>query len=177
MSALPKQYEWLLNEPAPKMIVFGLTLYGVAEIPGAASNPVILQWAQQLGIGKQYINDDTAWCGLVHAYIAMQCGKPVITNPLWALHWSRWGVPVREARLGTTLVFKRKGGGHVAQYVGEDREGYYHIMGGNQSNMYDIQRKAKSEIYAMREFYSIAPPANVRRIILEPTGEVFNNAA
>ena len=57
---LPQQYKWLENETGPKMLIEALKCYGVTEIPGAKSNDIIMLWAKELGIEKQYTNDDTA---------------------------------------------------------------------------------------------------------------------
>lgn len=171
---LPIKYRWLLHEPGPKMLVEFLKLYGVLETPGTADNPVILQWAKETGLQGSYKHDATAWCGLAMAVVAKRAGKALPAGPLWALNWSKFGnKAVDGAMLGDVLVFKRSGGGHVALYVGEDQD-CYHCLGGNQSDMVNIVRKAKSRVYAIRRAIYINQPVNVRKVILTGDGTIDN---
>lgn len=161
-------YEWLLNEPGPKMLLEMLKLYDTKEVPGPTDNPVILQWAKELGI-KDYIHDSIPWCGLAMAIVAYRAGKPVPTSPLWALNWANFGKVVSEPMLGDVLTFKRDGGGHVALYIGEDQTAY-HVIGGNQSDSISITRILKGRLYkAVRPPYT-TQPANVRKIMMAPSG-------
>jgi hypothetical protein len=48
------------------------------------------------------------------------------------LNWN--GFNKEKTMMLGVLTFKRKGGGHVGIYVGEDSK-CYHVLGGNQSNM------------------------------------------
>lgn len=173
---LPKQYEWLAKEGAPKMIVEFLKIYGTTERIGQEDNPVIMGWAKELGI-TDYIHDSIAWCGLEQAIVAYRAGKPVVKNPLWAANWLQFGEQVSVAKLGYVLVFKRPGGNHVGLYVGEDKE-CYHVAGGNQSDMVRISRMAKSRCIGIRKPpYQTTEPLNVRQIFLSPEGEVSTNEA
>ena len=81
-----------------------------------------------------------------------------------------------RASLGDVLVFVRRGGGHVGIYVGDDGT-HYHVLGGNQGNAVSIIRIAKARCIAVRRFYRIAPPANVRPIRLAASGPVSTNEA
>lgn len=174
MIDLPKEYKWLLNEPGPKMLIEFLKIYGIAEVPGTNDNPVILDWARQVGVSNRYIHDSIPWCGLTMAIIAKRAGKTVDFDPLWALNWAKFGVPVNDGpKLGDVLVFKRDGGGHVGLYVGVDKY-CYHCAGGNQSDKVNIVRKAKDRVYAVRRPIYTKQPANVRKITLSATGEIDN---
>lgn len=175
---IPEKYRWLEKEPGPKMIIEGLKLVGIKEIPGKASNPKIIQMAAELGMQGKYNNDDTAWCGLSHAYVALKAGKTPLQgwDMLRALKWAEWGEAVTKPMLGDTLVFKRPGGGHVGLYVGEDQQ-CFHVLGGNQSNAYGFARIAKGRLVAARRPHYNNQPENVRRIILEATGEVSKDEA
>lgn len=101
---LPPNYAWLAKEPGPKMLVEALKLHGIHEGVGQADNPVILQWAQKLGL-KAYQHDDMAWCGLLMAFVALLANKPIPENPLWARNWAKWGVESKRPCLGDVLVF------------------------------------------------------------------------
>lgn len=175
MTALPKHYQWLAEEPGPKMLIEALKLYGVKERIGPADNPEILAWAAEVGLSSTYKRDETAWCGLFMAVIANRAGKPITDSPLWARSWAEWGTKSPRAALGDVLVFVRDGGGHVGLYVGEDANSY-HVLGGNQSDSVCIKRIAKSRCIAVRRLYRNTPP-NVRSIKLSPFGQLSKNEA
>lgn len=171
---LPVQYQYLANEPAPRMLIEGLKLYGTREVIGKSHNPIIIGWAKITGLERIYTADEIPWCGLVHAYLCHQAGKTPVKDPLWALNWSRWGDPSPVPMLGDTLTFKRPGGGHVGLYVGEDKL-TYHVLGGNQGNAYNIMRIEKHRLHAARRLYEVGMPPNVRVIHLNANGPVSKN--
>lgn len=172
---LPEHYEWILSEPGPKMIVEAMKLFGTFERPGVYNNPEIMSWAKELGLENQYSGDDVPWCGLFMGVVAKRAGKDIPPSPLWALSWTKFGTESKQAMLGDVLVFRRNGGGHVTLYVGED-EVAYHCLGGNQSDRVCITRIGKERLYAIRRpQYKIAQPANVRKILLSPTGVMSTN--
>lgn len=172
---LPNKYQWLLNEPGPKMLLEFIKIYGIKEAPGAVDNPVILAWAKEVGVKDTYIHDEIPWCGLAMGVVAKRAGKDVNFNPLRALNWAKFGKKVTDGpKLGDILVFTRKGGGHVGLYIGED-DGCYHVGGGNQLDEVNITRIVKSRLYAVRRpIYKVVPP-NVRQIILDNDGAVSSN--
>lgn len=173
---LPPQYEWLAHEGAPKMIVEFLKIYGVRENVGAGDNPIIMEWAKELGI-TNYTHDSIAWCGLEHGIVAHRAGKLIVKDPLWAANWLKFGTPVQVAKLGYTLVFKRPGGNHVGLYIAEDKD-CYHVGGGNQSDMVRISRIDKSRCIGIRKPpYKTSEPPNVRQIFINAAGEVSTNEA
>lgn len=167
------KYAWLLDEPAPKMLIEALNLYGVKETIGNGDNPTIIGWAKELLL-PEYNHDSIAWCGLFCAVVAKRAGKKVPENPLWARNWSAWGSKCVPA-LGCVLVFSRDGGGHVGIYVGEDTD-CYHVLGGNQGDSVSITRIRKGRLIAARESYNVRP-ANIRPVYLSPIGTVSNNEA
>lgn len=174
---LPAAYVWLDKEPAPKMLVEAVNLYGTKEAPGSANNPVIIGWAHE--VHTTYPGDSVAWCGLFQSLVAKRAGWDYHPqgNALWAKNWATWGTPQKTAMLGDVLVFTRDGGGHVGQYVGED-ETSYHVLGGNESDMVNIVRIAKSRCIAIRRApWKISQPDNVRKIVLKPTGAISTNEA
>ena len=143
MSQIPAEYAWLEREGAPRMLVEALKLYGTTEVKGAGDNPVILDWAKEVGLGADYKHDSVAWCGLTIAVIAKRAGKELPHDPLWALNWRSFGKAASTPMLGDVMIFTRAGGGHVALYIGEDAEAF-HILGGNQGDRVCIVRKLKS---------------------------------
>ncbi|MDQ3558379.1 MAG: TIGR02594 family protein [Pseudomonadota bacterium] len=129
-----------------------LRLKGTTELAGAADNPLILSWAQRLGLG--YGHDSIAWCGLfaAHCIAASLPDEPLPTNPLGARNWLRFGCDT-DLALGAVLVFWRgsKAGwsGHVGFYAGEDATAF-HVLGGNQSDAVTVTRIARTRLLGAR---------------------------
>lgn len=183
---LPKQYEWLTKEPAPKMLLEALKLYGTIEVPGEKDSPIILGWAKELGLTKTYSHDSVAWCGLFVAIVALRAeyGDQIPKNPLWALNWKFFGQDGGQPELGDVLTFIREGGGHAGFYVGEDDPRIvtgrpcYHVLGGNQSDAVSIKRVEKVRLRSVRQpIWKVGKPPNVRSIALSPKGEITDNEA
>lgn len=171
---MQKGYEWLWDEPAPKMLVEALKLYGTQEVLGPKNNPKIMGWAKETH--TTYPGDLTAWCGLFISVAAKRAGWDYHPNgnALWARNWASWGTKQTVAMLGDVLVFPRGQGGHVALYVGEDAT-HYHMLGGNQSDGVNIMRKAKTPIIAIRRApWKIAQPPNVRVVHLSAKGAAIS---
>lgn len=153
--------------------------HGTLELPGEANNPVIIEWAKEVGgwIGSWYQQDSVPWCGLFMAMVAKRAKFPFTQKALSALEWLRWGRPVDQAMLGDVLVFKRTGGGHVGLYVGEDDDAY-HVLGGNQSDSVCITRIDKTRCVGIRRcIWKVAQPENVRPVMLAASGVLSENEA
>lgn len=190
---LPAAYAWLAKEPGPKMLLEALKLYGTLEGAGAANNPTILAWADELGlelgssayakwVADWYSSDSIAWCGLFCAVVAQRANpddRPERRPPdkfLSALSWGSWGLPAPVPMLGDVLVFARDGGGHVGLYVGAD-DAAFHVLGGNTRDSVSIARLEKARLRAARRPPYLAQPANVRVIHLAATGAASTNEA
>jgi uncharacterized protein (TIGR02594 family) len=173
---LPKQYHDLATYRAPRMLIAGLATYGTQEIVGAASNPIILSWAYEVGVDDVYTNDDIAWCGLWMAVVAKRSAWVPVPNPLWARNWLRFGQPASVAMLGDILVFNRPGGGgHVGVYVGEDTVAY-HVLGGNQQNTVNITRIRKNRLLGVRRpKWRSKQPDEVKQIFRTAAGIISVN--
>ena len=170
-------YDWLKEEKAPRILVQAVKQLGVKEFVGKTHNPIILNWAKELGLSKVYTNDEIPWCGLFIAYCVKMAGLEVVERPLWALNWNKFGNGVLEPMLGDVLTFKRNGGGHVGIYVGED-DTHFHVLGGNQNNSVSVSRIAKSRLnQARRTAWKVAQPTSVRKVKLEAKGIITTNEA
>jgi len=176
---LPKKYAWLSKEPAPRLLLEMIKLYGTFEDLSSKSNPLILKWAKEIGLGNVYKSDAIAWCGLAQGYAAAQAGWDYAPrgNALWARNWLFWGDEAKVAMLGDVLVFKRGNGGHVGIYIAEDKTAY-HVLGGNQDDAVNIKRVAKSRLLGARRCpWRVNQPPNIRRIWMDASGAVSKNEA
>lgn len=132
----------------PRWLTVAKSAIGTREVVGPKHSPVIMGWIKKLGakvLGVDVKDDETPWCGTFIAHVMMEShiGPPPIA--VRASSWGSWGRQLNAPRLGCVLVFQRQGGGHVGLYVGEDATAY-HVLGGNQSNMVNITRIAKSRL-------------------------------
>ena len=147
-----------MNDPnAPRTIREAVALYGTREVPGAKNNPEILSWEKEVenAIGVKdlgYSNDSIPWCGLFVGVVCVRSGwgDQMPKTPLWAKSWATFGQKADVPSLGDILVFTRDGGGHVGFYVGKDKENYFHVLGGNQSDAVTITRIPHSRCIAVR---------------------------
>lgn len=179
--AIPTQYEWLTREGGPVMITTALNLFDTLEAPGLPNNPVILNWAAEIGgeVENMYKSDEIPWCGLFMAVVAKRSRKELVKDPLWALNWGNFGKNTDVPMLGDVLVFVRKTtdghtAGHVGLYVGEDEQ-CFHVLGGNQMDRVCITRLERKRLYTGRRPNYATQPANVRKIILRAGGAISAN--
>ncbi len=167
--ALPREYQYLADEKHPRLLVEALKYYGVREVAGSGNNPIILDWAKDVGgwIGEYYTKDETPWCGLFVAKVCKDAGLPYNQRALTALSWAGWGVKTSIPMLGDVLTFTRPGGGHVGFYVGEDIK-HYHVYGGNQQDCVGITKIEKRRLYeARRTKWRWRQPDNIRRVWMD----------
>lgn len=179
------KYDFLKSlNPLPKILAMALQYLGVKEIPGSKSNPVILNMADQLGLGNIYKNDDTSWCALFMSFICTVCGKPLpsVEGDLYNMLRAKWFLNYGEAvekgqeMLGDILIFQRPGGGHVGIYVGES-DTTFHVLGGNQSNAVTIAEIKKDRCIGARRLYRTGVPQTVKKYRLDSSGNVSTNEA
>jgi len=160
----------------PPWMKIAYSLNGTKEFAGKSNNPVIIQWAKNIGgwISSFYKDDSIPWCGLFVAHCVRAAGFPVQQDALSALGWSDYGRAC-EPTVGAIMVFKRSGGGHVGFYVGEDKDAY-HILGGNQSDMVNVARVAKDRHVETR-WPETFPLSKTGRVILTAQTSLSRNEA
>ncbi len=134
-----------------QVIIEALKLYGLHDIPGKDSNPVIVDFFHKLGY--TWINDDeTAWCSAFLSYIFSLCALPY-SKKLNARSWLDLGIAIQNPKPGDVVVFWRidKNGpyGHVGIFIKEDSDSVY-VLGGNQSNTVDIELYSKAKVLGYR---------------------------
>lgn len=126
-------------------------LTGTREAPGSKDNPFIVEMAHEIvrrypdlkGNVGWYNHDSIPWCGLQMGYVMAINGIKPCDAPLSALAWASWGQALKAPTPGAVLVYSRDGGGHVTLYESED-SAYYYCRGGNQSDMVNVTKIAKS---------------------------------
>jgi uncharacterized protein (TIGR02594 family) len=184
----PKGYEWLGTVGTlPRTIATALPLLGVTEVVGRGSNKTIIAWRDELNAAsgvkanaakiEGYSDDDIPWCGLFAAIVTFRAGKMVVTNPLWARNWAKFGVATKTAGLGDVLVFERPGGGgHVGFYIAETATQYL-VLGGNQGNRVSIVPIDKSRCIAIRRPAYTVKPSSVKAYTAKGVGKSSTNEA
>ena len=179
---IPQKYQWLETIGVlPKLVSAGLQYLGIKEIPGSASNPVILQMAKELKVDTIYTNDDIAWCSLFISYLCQITGKPLPGNDvelLRAASFVNWGNQVirGQEQLGDILIFTRPGGNHVSLYIAESDHSF-HCLGGNQSNSVSITEISKYRLSAARRYYATNAPDSARKYFIDSSGHLSSNEA
>lgn len=137
---------------------------GIAEPEEGIIPPWVAEARRRIGLHearnnktlKEYLKSDgktlgdpakLPWCGDFMETVILRAlpNEPMVTNPYWALNWTKFGVSVPKGivPLGAIAPFKRPGGGHIGIIVGHDKT-YYHVLGGNQSNSISVVKIAKS---------------------------------
>lgn len=116
---------------------------GLREIKGPQHEPEILRLRMDAGTGIR--NDEDAWCS---DFVGgcMKRSLVVPTRSPAARSWLHWGISVNEPRFedippGAVLVFDRPPDvwkGHVGFAVGYTSDGYFKVLGGNQSDSVSI---------------------------------------
>lgn len=176
MTAVPKQYQYLLKPQMPPIIQEAIRLYGTVEFKGQDDNPLILNWAKEIGskTGFNYEHDETPWCGLFVGVVAKRAGLPLPAVAVRASSWDAFGVAADKPRLGDILRFQRSGGGHVGIYVAEDKL-CYHVLGGNQSDMVNISRIEKARCVAVRRAWPVSKVTVP--VFIDASGNISRNEA
>lgn len=130
---------------------------GLREVPGGASNPVIMSWGNRLGakvLGIAYGNDGVPWCGLFVAHCITQAGLKPPPIAIRAKAWASWGDSVGTTAtrppLGAVAVFGRDGGGHVGFVESVNTDGSLNILGGNQGDAVNVRRFPRARLLDLR---------------------------
>lgn len=132
------------------------SLIGTRELPGAANNPVIMNWANRLGarvLGIAYGGDHVPWCGSFAAWCVHQAGMTPPKIAIRAKQWATWGLPLPtkgHPPLGAVAVFSRNGGGHVGFVDSVNADGSLNILGGNQGDAVNVRRFSRDRLIALR---------------------------
>lgn len=141
------------------------TQYGITEVIGQEDNPEIIKYFTEIGFNSSWIKDETAWCSASMNWIAKTSGYEY-TGKLNARSWLDVGVKVNNPVPGDVVVFWRGNTphdtigntklkkGHVGIYINDDTK-YIYVLGGNQSNQYNIKPYLKSRLLGYRRLNKI----------------------
>jgi len=137
--------------------VTAMKYYGMTEVPGPESNPVILGWIKELFPNH---NDDStlSWCSVFIHQVVKEAGYKVAIdkNAGLARSWLKYGVSVHldYAEPGDIVVLWRGSPsswqGHVAFFVNERTPGTIRLLGGNQENAVNIRTFPKDRVLGIR---------------------------
>lgn len=136
----------------PLWLSIARAFVGLHEVVGAGSNPVILQWAKDLGAPSWYDDDEKAWCAIGLNRWLMASQMPIAGSGfelLRAKTFATWGVPLAYAAIGAVMVFERPEGFHVGFCTGE-RADAYRVLGANQGDAVSEVWISKRRLHAMR---------------------------
>lgn len=127
----------------PRWLVAARYYDGLTEVPGAESNPLILDMARAIGAPAWFHDDDQPWCAVFQNFVLLESDVPMaigergdVFDRLRALTFAtdlRWGIKLAGPALGAIAVFSRPEGAHVGMYLGEHGD-RIRIFGGNQGN-------------------------------------------
>ena len=129
-----------------------------AEFPGAANNPVVLDYHVTTEGGSS--PDQVSWCSSFVNWCVVSSGLSG-TNSKAARSWLLWGESTSENEIGSVCVLWRVARdswqGHVGFLVGYDAENVY-LLGGNQSNRVRVSRYAKTRVLSYRRPVPVLAP-------------------
>lgn len=127
---------------------------GLKELPGNKHEKQIIEFFED--VGHSWVKDDeTFWCAAFVGAMLERSGVPS-TKKLNARSYLEWGqaVKLEDLKEGDIVVFwrgsKSSWEGHVAFFVGFDPAGDLLVLGGNQSNMVNVQKYSKSRFLSGR---------------------------
>jgi uncharacterized protein (TIGR02594 family) len=136
--------------------------FGVKEVPGARSNPHVIQYLKTTSIDPGMYNDSTAWCSAFVNWVVKQGGLKG-TNSAAALSWRHWGEDAHGPVLGAIAVIDYgHGSGHVGFVAGVTTQGRILLLGGNQRDAVRYSLFGTSKIIGFRipaslTFYNGSP--------------------
>ena len=142
----------------PKYLSAARVWVGVAETSGAKSNPKIKDmWCSLPGgtwFWENFGCDDSKlpWCGAFVARILKSDGVVIPINYARAMAWAGFGVQSSVQALGSVVVLKRDGGGHVGFVTGiNTAQTMVRVLGANQDDAVNERWFSVDRIAAVRQ--------------------------
>lgn len=135
----------------PKWLEWARAQVGVAETPGPADNPKVIQYFALAGLrGAPFNDDETPWCAAFVGAALVSTGLNG-TRSAAARSYEKWkeGKVIQFPVLGAIAVLHRNppkpGLGHVGFVVGASATEVA-LLGGNQKDMVCVNRFARSRV-------------------------------
>lgn len=158
-----------------KAFEIALGYYGTKEIKGAVDNPTVVKMFAD--VGHSWVKDDkTAWCAAFVGSCLEQAGIKS-TKKLNARSYLTWGDATDKPTVGDIVVFWRgkKNGwqGHVGFYINETQT-HINVLGGNQSDMVNIQPYSKERLLGYRAVKKTLTPPQDNGELMIPATKVRN---
>lgn len=124
---------------------------GVKEVPGAESNPRIVEYLSSTTLDQKWAaSDETAWCSAFVNYCVEKSGYAG-TDSAWARSWLKWGREIKTPRRGCVAILSRgENSGHVAFYLGAGAGNNIQLLGGNQGDKVGVGNYPQSRVLGYR---------------------------
>ena len=150
----------------PKHLKMMRAITGTEEYSGSGDNPRIMgmrdwiacTYPEMAPYCEGYTGDDVAWCGLTQAFCCCVAGirppfGPTDTDRfLWAQSFGTDDGFEHQVEpcLGSIVVMKREGGGHVCTFEGWANSGHtsFYGRGGNQSDEVNVTTQSVDNVIA-----------------------------
>lgn len=134
----------------PKWLQIARLELGQKEIPGTKDNPRIVEYAKYTSLSSS--EDSTPWCSSFVNYCMHKAGQSR-TNSAMARSWLKWGIPLKEPRLGCVVVMWRgsptASTGHVGFWIAENKD-TFQMLGGNQGDQVSLATQPKDRVLGYR---------------------------
>lgn len=161
-NVLPESSALFITPTDKDPLEFALEYYGQTEkLTTGKSNPIVLTFYEKFAPNK-ITNTQTAWCSAFMNSIFASCGYEY-SGSLVARSWLKVGDKIKDPKPGDIVVFWRDSPkswkGHVAMYIRQDSK-YVYALGGNQSNMVNIQKYPKSQVLEYRRPRKLITPSS-----------------
>jgi len=138
------------DESKPDWFLLAKKEIGAEEAYGPLNNPRILEYHDETSLNAT--KDSVPWCSSFICWV-MENSDIKSTRSARARSWEKWGLGLKEPKLGCVVVFwrgsKRSGKGHVGLYAGE-KNGYILVLGGNQKDAVNISKYSKKRLLGYR---------------------------
>ena len=124
----------------------------VAEIPGPKSNPRVLEYFKHTSLGKVKDDSTTPWCAAFVNFCVVTAGLKG-TNSAGARSFLKWGVPVKDPKVGDIVVLRRgtdPSSGHVGFLADKPGLMWIIILSGNQNDKVCIQKYLRARVLGYR---------------------------
>lgn len=143
--------------PDPPWIVIARRELGVAELPGAADNPRIIEYLKATRLPPSMWHDSTAHCAAFVSWVLLEAKLPS-PRTASARAYMEYGQRLTEPRVGAITVFSRgpnPAHGHVAFFIGLEvaETGVVQnilVLGANQRNQVRVAPYAAARLLGYR---------------------------